>query len=174
MHIPLPTYVIDEHTYALIPAKSIDYETIIKDGNGIKYVKDTPFNLVRKSCRDYWGSYEGNREAVIHHLNFIQKVPIPICIRKGIYLFPTHSPSHLDNHWIAFKHVASIHKGPQQSSKSPASSIITFTNGRTITLHVSLYSLNIQMQRTFKCMYKIEGMTGIDHIYPLIEKNEKS
>src|SRR5690625_6073800 len=90
-------YTIIEETNALLPAKQIDYNAIVIERSRILYIKQTPLQIIQTSCQKYWSTYEGRRDAVVNQMNFKQKVPIPISIHKAIYLFPTHSPNHLDN-----------------------------------------------------------------------------
>ena len=83
----------------------------------------------------------------MHNLN-----QIPISIHKAIYLFPTHSPNHLDNSWIAYEHVARFDK--KQKLGQPEQTRVTFKNGYTQTLDVSVHTFEAQWQRTFELMYK--------------------
>ena len=152
MKTVLSTYTIGPQTLALLPAKQIDYDTILINESDIKYVCQTPLTLIKSACFHNWTTYEGRRQAVIHHTNFKQKTPIPISIDSGMYFFPTHSPSSIHNNWIAYKQIASIHKAPQHQS------MIHFKNGQTLTLDISMHILKTQIERTFECMYRIEGI----------------
>lgn len=71
----------------------------------------------------------------------------------------------MDNHWIASQHILKVKKAPQQQSTKQAQSIIEFKGGQTLTLDVSLHTLETQMQRTFECMYLIEGINGLERQY---------
>ena len=157
MKTVLTTYTIGSQTLALLPAKQIDYDTVVIKQSGTKYVRQTPLKLIKAACYDDWTTYEGRRQAVTHHTNFKQKVPIPISIDKGIYLFPTHSPRSIHNSWIAYQHIAFIKKAPQHNPTGPAQSIIHYKNGQTLQLDISMHILKAQIQRTFECMYRIEG-----------------
>jgi len=151
-------YTIIEETNALLPAKQIDYNTIVIERSRILYIKQTPLQIIQTSCQKYWSTYEGRRDAVVNQMNFKQKVPIPISIHKAIYLFPTHSPNHLDNSWIAYEHVARFDK--KQSPGQPEQTLVTFKNGYTLTLDVSVHTFEKQWQRTFELMYK-SGRIGL-------------
>src|SRR5690625_7827007 len=101
-------YRINENTLALLPAKQIDFETIVIETDQIIKVRKTSLELIEAACYNEWSTYEGRRQAVIHHTNFKRKVPIPINIKKGIYFFPTHSPTSIHNKWISFQHIDQI------------------------------------------------------------------
>src|SRR5690625_1608023 len=145
-------YTIIKETNALLPAKQIDYDTIVIERSRILYIKQTPFQIIQTSCQKYWSTYEGRRDAVVALMNFKQKVPIPVSIHNAIYLFPTHSPNHRDNSWIAFEHVAHFDK--KKNPGQPEQTLVTFKNGYTKTLDVSVHTFETQWQRTFELMYK--------------------
>src|SRR5690625_7833137 len=90
----ISTYKINSHTQALLPAKSINYQTIVIEENKILYVRQTPLEIIRQGCVDDWSDYVSRRNAVMHHTSFIQRLPIPVNISKAIYFFPTHSHGH--------------------------------------------------------------------------------
>jgi len=100
----------------------------------------------------YWSTYEGRRVAVVEQTNFKQKVPIPVSIDKALCFFPTHSPTHIDNGWIAPNHVARIHEKAKRHIQNQIK--IIFKNGYTKTLDISEHTFETQMQRAFVVMYK--------------------
>src|SRR5690625_7871127 len=114
MSIIQSEYTIIRKTHALFQAKYFEYDTIVIEQERKLYIRQTPLQIIRASCQKYWSTYEGRRDAVVNQMNFKQKVPIPVSIDKTIYLFPTHSPNHLDNSWIAFEHVARFDKSKRQ------------------------------------------------------------
>jgi len=150
-------YRINIDTVALLPAGRIEFNTLVIAKNGIKYVQDPSLNLIKSACFAYWGEYEGNRKAVIRHTNFIQKTPMPICKREGIYFFPTHSPHNIANGWIAFNHVANFDKIPPRLKTQQAQSIVYFKSGLTLPLSISYHTLKCQYERTYECIHMIES-----------------
>lgn len=166
MKTVIPTYNISLNTLALLSGKNIDYDTIAIDLTGKKYVKETAFNLIKLACYNDWSSYDGRRQAVIHHTNFAQKVPIPINIREGIYFFPTHSPYNIDNSWIAYHHILKIDKVPKHLATTHNQSIIYFKNGETLILNISFHILKTQFERTLQCLFHIEGVGGLKRLFP--------
>src|SRR5699024_1359081 len=139
-------------THALFPAKHFEYDTIVIERERKLYIRQTPLQIIKSSCQKYWSTYEGRRDAVVNQMNFKQKVPIPVSIDKTIYLFPTHSPNHLDNSWIAYEHVARFDK--KRNPGQPEQTLVTFKNGYTKTLDVSVHTFESQWQRTFELMYR--------------------
>lgn len=150
-----PIYHINERTLAILPAKQMTYDSIVIEQEQTLHICQTPFQIIKTSCKNDWTSYEGRRQAVIHHMHFTHKVPIPISLIKNLYFFPTHSPHNIHNCWIGAHHIAHITKHPHSGKRK---SIIQFKCGQTISLDVSAYTLQQQTQRTFACMYQIRQM----------------
>ncbi|MEI3613596.1 competence protein ComK [Pseudogracilibacillus sp. SO30301A] len=144
-------YIINENSLALLPARQIEFESIVIETDQIIKVRKTQLELIDETCHIECCTYEGRRNAVIHHTNFKRKVPIPINIQKGIYFFPTHSPSDINNKWISYQHIYKI-----KESSCPSKSNIIFNNGLKLSVKVPYEVLDRQMQRTFECMYRIK------------------
>jgi len=145
-------YAINENTIALLPAKQIAFDTLVIETNQIVKVRKTPLEIIKAACINTWCTYEGRRQAVMHHTNFKKKIPIPIDIHEGIYLFPTHSTTNIQNRWIAFQHIKTIQKNRNDQTKTD----IIFYNEVKIPINVSFHIVNKQMQRTFECKYRME------------------
>lgn len=148
----LSTYEINEKTYGLFPARAIDYDTIVLEEGGIKYVRETPFNLIKQACLSSWSDYEGRRRAVIHRFNFQKRTPIPINKRRGLYFFPTHGQTNKDNSWIAFRHIKNIDEEKKSKDKN---GVIVFHDGQTAEVGVSAYTLQNQLGRSFAVKFQI-------------------
>src|SRR5699024_12387686 len=67
------SYQINEKAIALCPAKEIDYDTIVLEQEATYRVSKTPMQLIKDACIANWSTYEGKRQAVIHHTNFRHK-----------------------------------------------------------------------------------------------------
>lgn len=147
-------YIIDQETLAIMPAKQIDYDSVVMTQNGTLHNNQTPLDIIKESCLEYWTTYEASRTAAIHHMHFNNKVPILVSRQDQLYFFPTHSPTHMDNCWIAAHHIAYI----QQLRKNK--SHIQFTCGLELILDVSTYTLQQQKNRSYACMYKLNQMTA--------------
>ncbi|WP_226376820.1 competence protein ComK [Oceanobacillus halotolerans] len=84
-------------------------------------------------------------QILIKRTGFTRKVPIPINPDQHLYTFPT---DHVDCSWIFYLHVLQINA----SANNPKQSMIRFTNGETLTLHLSPYILRKQLKRTLVCV----------------------
>lgn len=151
----LPSYTLHKNTFALLPAKAIDYDTIVLEKNNFLYIQQTPLQIIKNSCYKYGTTYEGRRKAVNYHTNFYQKIPLPISIKKRLYLFPTHSPKHLNNCWLSYMNISSAQYIKDASFKQPQT-ILQFKDGQTLKLNVSEHIMQTQMERTFQVMHQLE------------------
>jgi len=147
------TYNIHPETIAIIPAYNMDYDSIVMETNATYYVHRTPLEIVQEACWHDWTTYDGRRKAVARRMGFQQKTPIPINWQKDIYFFPTHSPKHMDNHWISLKHVVHFEKNTHKNSIS-----IFLTNNQTIEVNMSLHTLEKQIQRTRACEFESNAL----------------
>lgn len=141
-------YHVNKETIAFLPARKIEYNSVVIEGGNTYYIKKTPFQLMKAACLAHWSSYEGRRKAVLKKTNYLRKVPIPISITKQIYAFPTHSPTQFDCNWIFFNHILKITK-----CKDTNDTIVTFKNFRQLRINVSRHSLETQFHRTFHLLH---------------------
>lgn len=166
MNSIIEAYQITTSTLALLPARAIDYDTIVMKENETKHVRQTSMNLIESACFDYdWTTYDGRRKSVIRHTGYKNRTPIPISIHKSIYFFPTHSPKHTDNIWIAFQHILMIGKVPKQKASKQTQSIVYFKSGQELILNISFHTLEKQYERTLEIVSKIAGLEGLNKIY---------
>lgn len=89
-------YIINKATSGIIPAKEIEYDSIVAEGERFRYIRQTPLDIIKISCIHCWSTYEGRRQAVIHHTGFKEKVPIPVNPKQGIIAIPTHAIKHMN------------------------------------------------------------------------------
>lgn len=153
MHKILTHYHVNYRTMLLLPARHIDYQTIVLEIDRKLFIKETPLQLIKQACLDGGASYDGRRAAVMYQTHFARKVPIPISTSKKIYTFPTHAPNHFDCHWIFYHHIQYIQ--PHHDKSNPnIQSMVLFKNGQKLLLEQSYYSLDKQMQRTTMCILR--------------------
>lgn len=150
----LSSYAVNEATMALLPAAHIKYDTIAIESNQTVYIRQTPHQLLRRACLENWSTYEGRRESIKHHFGFKRKVPIPINPHKLLFAFPTHSPEDFACNWIFYSHVQTILPQPTLSKNADQEATIRFQNGHQLTLDVSRYVLQKQLERTGMCVWK--------------------
>ncbi|PKG25273.1 competence protein ComK [Niallia nealsonii] len=149
----LPNYEINDQTLALKPSFHHKYSTIVLEGDQKLFIKQTPLQLIQQAALKGGSDYNGRRKSLIYLTGIKKKIPIPLYPQKNIYAFPTHSPNHINCHWIFFHQVESIQKHPT----STYSAKIIFKNGQELLLEESLYLLEKQMYRTWLCVKALEG-----------------
>lgn len=150
MNVVLSEYQINQHTIALFPAYTVEYDTIVLEQDEKFYVKKPALQLVKEACLTYGSNYEGRRESVMHQTGLKRKVPIPISILRNIFAFPTHSPNNYNCSWIFHRHIDSIH--PSSTDTGPKTTIV-FKNNQCLTVDVSSFTIQNQIERTECCQY---------------------
>lgn len=146
-------YDINEHTIALIPAKQIEYETLVMEADAIYKVKLDPLTLIKNACDADYCTYDGKRHAVTKNTGYSRKVPIPISIINEIFAFPTHSPTDYECHWFFFNHINHIQKDP-----STKHTRVTLKNKQELTLPISFNIFKKQYERTLSCKVSTQGI----------------
>lgn len=149
------SYITNKSTVAIIPAKQIDFDSIVIEKSRKFYVRQTPLEIIKASCLEYWSNYEGRRNAVIHHTGFKEKVPIPINLREEMVAFPTHAIKHFDCSWLLYNHILQLERVKDDSTKT----LITFTNGKTLLLNVSEKSIETQLLRSLEIIQRIRALS---------------
>lgn len=147
----LEEYTIQGNAIALLPAKSIEYRTIVLTSNEKLYIKLTPLEIIKASCYQNFSSYEGRREAVKHLTDFQKKVPIPVNTSQDIYAFPTKSPTSEDCVWLFFHHIKKIVDNHKEGMECEFPSTVHFVNNTKLSLNISHFSLRHQFYRTAVC-----------------------
>ncbi|UCZ52935.1 competence protein ComK [Bacillus shivajii] len=147
----LENYEINPDTMAILPAKEVEYDTIVIEKHAKYYVKQTPLKMIKLACLDGGSNYQGRREAVTHLTGAMQKMPIPINPNLNIYAFPTHSPSNMDCMWLFYQNILQLKPAP------PHDTTITFTNNESITINCSYYTMEKQLHRTSYCVIRFSN-----------------
>lgn len=142
-------YAISEQTEAIIPARHIDYQSIIYERDKRIYVNQRPLSMIKAGCIKGGATYEGRVIAMQQLLQIRQKVPVPIQPHRHIYAFPTASPRNFDCSWIFPNHIQAIideHVGVT----------VVFTHTRQ-HLNLSLHTLKRQLNYTTRCEMLLSG-----------------
>lgn len=145
-------YLINPRTRILLPAKEIEYDTIIYEQDKQIFVKKTAMQLIETACLRYGSTYDGRRRATVNRTNFKRMVPIPISISRDIYAFPTHSPTDYDCAWIFSNHVQAYKRIPPTKHASEKSMII-FNDNLELSLDVSTHTIKKQKERAELCKF---------------------
>src|SRR5699024_10795848 len=153
-------YIITSETCAILPAREIDYQTIVIKEDTTLYVTQTPLEIMKASCLHYWATYEGRRRAVIEKLRYKQKTPIPVSVTNKLCLFPTHAPTHINNCWINRAQVNYWERTEIAKRTKNRQTEIIFYNWHRIELGISMHTLQEQMERGFRVMVE-SGMLDL-------------
>lgn len=133
-------YKMTLDTFALLPAFDIDYQTRAITSKGVIRIAQPPLSIIKENCLYYGSSYNGRREAVLYHLNYQQRTPIPIHPSIGIIAFPTKSIKHADCKWLFFHAIRDIRKVNQKV-------YIEFINGQQLSINESVHTIRKQYDR---------------------------
>ncbi|MFD1739515.1 competence protein ComK [Bacillus salitolerans] len=138
-------YEISPTTLAILPAYHITYQSRIYDLKGEIYCEKPPIKLIEKACLEGGSSFDGRKKALQYKKSFYQCPPIPINPLEDIYAFPTCSPTSHDCIWLFYEHISGFHSRLD-------STVITFYNGQSLEVPVSLAVIRNQMARTESCI----------------------
>ena len=136
-------YEVNPATMLLRPMKygsKIYTEIYEVDGTFISPFK--PLEVIKKSCEFFGISYLERKEGTKRLIGISRKVPIIIDPQTSIYLFPTASPTEPHCIWISHEQVFSHERIEENST------LITFQNGLSVSIPISIKSFENQFFRT--------------------------
>lgn len=142
------SYLTNERTMALVPVANERFGTRVYEEGTSFYIKERPIELIKAACLEGGSSYSGRVAAVKHQTGQRNKCPIPICPRRGIYAYPTHSSKSFHCSWLFVSHIKTI---ISRTSKANKETTIVFHDGQQIILGVSSYIIEQQMNRAARC-----------------------
>ena len=149
----LEDYLINPRTSMLLPARHIEYETIVIEQDKQFLVQKTALELMERACSKYGAKFDGRRKSVMEQTGYKRRVPIPVSIRFDIYAFPTHAIKDRDCMWIFGNHVHHVERMPPVKQGGKEKSLAVFRNGLEVELEVSQHTLEEQLRRTEECRY---------------------
>lgn len=152
-HLYLPTHEITPQTMAVLPQRDKYGNTgsyVIED-QAEYFIKDPPSKVIDKACKFFGSSLRGRQEGTRAISDLTHKAPISIDPASGMYFFPTSSPVNPKCSWIAHTHISKMYEAPNRCTK------VVFKNGKSITLDVSLGSMENQVNRTAQFRYMLEN-----------------
>ena len=129
-------YEISNLTCAILPIN--DNISHVIDLDKEYTVEKSPTKLVNESCKNFGSSLIGRQEGTKKLLNISYKAPIIVCEASEIIFFPTSSPRFNDCSWISLNNIKNYYKDKDEV-------IIEFTNGKSIKISVSFYTLENQI-----------------------------
>ncbi|MDZ5711331.1 competence protein ComK [Jeotgalibacillus haloalkalitolerans] len=140
-------YEINQATMAIRCARHLEYQSHIIETGKSCYSAMTSLQLLDYACKMGGSTYKGRQDSVRFKFSFYSKIPILVNQNEEIIMFPTHSPTHIDNIWISLEH---FDKAFEHAEREKA--IVRFTNGEQITVMCSLKTLSKQHQRASALM----------------------
>ena len=143
-------YEINRDTQVLLP---LENETKIIETENEYIINNTVFNVIEHSCEYFGSTYEGRKIGTKNLLGITHKSPIIIEESNKIIFFPTTSPERNDCIWLNLSQIASYKKVNNDSS------LITFQNGDTLEINISIGSLTNQILRATRLKYVVEERT---------------
>lgn len=143
-------YEINRDTQVLLP---LENETKIIETENEYIINNTVFNVIEHSCEYFGSTYEGRKIGTKNLLGITHKSPIIIEESNKIIFFPTTSPERNDCIWLNLSQIASYKKVNNDSS------LITFQNGDTLQINISIGSLTNQILRATRLKYVLEERT---------------
>ncbi|MEC1261651.1 competence protein ComK [Bacillus swezeyi] len=114
-----------------------------------------PFQIIERSCRYFGSSYAGRKAGTYEVIKVSHKPPIMVDHSTNIFLFPTFSSTRPQCGWLSHAHVHEFCAAKYDNT------FVTFVNGETLELPVSITSFENQVYRTAwlrtKFLDRIEG-----------------
>ncbi|KAA6453417.1 competence protein ComK [Bacillus swezeyi] len=150
------TYEVNSSTMAVLPlgegekpvSKILETERTFR-------VNMRPFQIIERSCRYFGSSYAGRKAGTYEVIKVSHKPPIMVDHSNNIFLFPTFSSTRPQCGWLSHAHVHDFCAAKYDNT------FVTFVNGETLELPVSITSFENQVYRTAwlrtKFLDRIEG-----------------
>ena len=113
-----------------------------------------PTDLMDANLKYYGSSLKGASDGASMILGGVSMTPVIVNERRGIYWFPSKSPTKVDCVWFALHHIKHYH------SVVKGKTVVTFNNGSTFDLDISYYSFDKKVKRAYKLKGKMEGRTN--------------
>jgi competence protein ComK len=134
-------YIINRFTMAVIPDSSKMYSEVLEFEDDL-VVQKRPMEIIDESCRYFGSSYIGRKEGTKGLIRVTHKSPIVIDPANSIYFFPTTSSTRPQCIWVSHDYVKEYSKSEHDNT------IVTFKNGKQITIPISQGSFEKQLFRT--------------------------
>lgn len=134
-------YFINRFTMAILPGENKFCSEILEYEQEI-LVEKRPMEVIDQSCRYFGSSYSGRKTGSKDIANITHKPPVVIDPANSIYFFPTAASTKANCAWIAHSFVKEYKATKEHDTE------ITFTNGKQITVPMSVGSFENQLFRT--------------------------
>jgi len=127
-------YIANEYTQAILPAKHIEYNSVVVEKEQVYRIRETPIEIIKASCEKDCSNYEVRKAILAKRTAFKYKLPMFTRKISPILAFTTISPDNFDCAWIFPRGIVACKKQKKQSS-------ITFETMLTLTLDISYHTL---------------------------------
>ncbi|ETB70811.1 competence protein [Bacillus sp. CPSM8] len=150
------TYEVNSSTMAVLPlGEGEKPASKILETDRTFRVNMKPFQIIERSCRYFGSSYAGRKAGTYEVIKVSHKPPIMVDHSNNIFLFPTFSSTRPQCGWLSHAHVHEFCAAKYDNT------FVTFVNGETLELPVSITSFENQVYRTAwlrtKFIDRIEG-----------------
>lgn len=135
-------YIINRFTMAVLPDSSNTCTEILEYEENLVVQKRT-MEVIDQSCRYFGSSYNGRKDGTKDLMGVTHKPPIVIDPANTIYFFPTTSSTRPQCAWLSHGYVKDYYSETEHDN-----TVVTFTNGKQITLTMSVGSFENQLFRT--------------------------
>ena len=150
------TYEVNSSTMAVLPlGEGEKPASKILETDRTFLVNMKPFQIIERSCRYFGSSYAGRKAGTYEVIKVSHKPPIMVDHSNNIFLFPTFYSTRPQCGWLSHAHVHEFCAAKYDNT------FVTFVNGETLELPVSITSFENQVYRTAwlrtKFIDRIEG-----------------
>ncbi|MPQ25298.1 competence protein ComK [Bacillus paralicheniformis] len=169
------TYEVNSSTMAVLPlGEGEKPASKILETDRTFRVNMKPFQIIERSCRYFGSSYAGRKAGTYEVIKVSHKPPIMVDHSNNIFLFPTFSSTRPQCGWLSHAHVHEFCAAKYDNT------FVTFVNGETLELPVSITSFENQVYRTAwlrtKFIDRIEGNAMQNKqefmLYPKEDRNQ--
>ncbi|MDA7026021.1 competence protein ComK [Bacillus sp. CLL-7-23] len=169
------TYEVNSSTMAVLPLNEGEKPASkVLETDRTFLVKMRPFQIIDRSCRYFGSSYAGRKAGTYEVIKISHKPPIMVDHSNNIFLFPTFSSTRPQCGWLSHAHIHEFRAAKFDNT------FVTFVNGDSLELPVSITSFENQVYRTAwlrtKFLDRIEGRSIQQKqefmLYPKEDRNQ--
>lgn len=154
-------YIINRQTMALVPYHMVGsgrfYTKVFELYRNI-LVEQSPLEIIEFSMQKYAANYQGAKEASEYHLRIKQVLPIKVCGKLDIYLFPTKNVKSLDCVWLCLDPIIHFERVDTRT-------MVHFTNGDKIEIDMPLSKLERQVNLTNQLRVRLTKVVAGKMVY---------
>ena len=150
MENEVDSYEINKDTYAVLNYND-EFSRVVEKEQEYFLSKRT-FEVMEDSCEYYGSTLDGRIKGTKMILGCNYKLPIIVEESNDLIFFPTSGTTSDKCSWISLNHV-------QKYEASKGFTKVTFTDGKTIVLKISIQSFEMQLLRAARLQNLIHNRT---------------